>query len=244
MKNASRSYIFPPLKPTWRRYWKIFISNSNLSIYRALEYEALSHIKYSGRLLDFGGGNNAHYVDNIKALLNNGIYESINMDTKIQPTFHVERGGLFPIHSNVYDMVLSLNTLEHVYEINIALSEIVRVLKPGGKIVFGIPFLFRGHGSPDDFNRPTPSWWYETLVPLGISELQITPLVWDIMVTGLSITEYSGPLRSVRRILIPLYGLLYSKFKAGGSTDRYPYAMSAALSDFALGYIISGTKTS
>lgn len=242
MTDSPKYHLNSPLKPTWRRYREIFIRSSGLSIYRMLEYEALSQLDYSGRVLDFGGGNKAHYVNDFKSWLQDGSYESINIAEEMEPTYLVARGGAFPIDADTFDMVLSVNTLEHVYEMDIALREIVRVLKPGGRIVFAVPFLFRVHGSPDDYNRPTPSWWFETLTRLGITELQITPLVWDIMTTGLSLTESSGPFRRLRRILVPLYGLLYAKIKAPGPGERYPGPIGEALANGALGYIITGAK--
>lgn len=58
-----------------------FFRSTNLSIYRALEYETLSQFDYRGRVLDFGGGDKAHYVDMMKSSLDPGTYESVNIST-------------------------------------------------------------------------------------------------------------------------------------------------------------------
>jgi|APSaa5957512622_1039677.scaffolds.fasta_scaffold51227_2 SAM-dependent methyltransferase len=231
-----------PLKPTWRRYVNIFINNFNMSIYRALEYEALSRLEFSGRILDFGGGENAHYLSSIKTWTLDGGYESVNISAEMKPTYLIALGDDLPVADNTFDMVISINTLEHVYNLNKVLKELVRVLRPGGRIVLAVPFLFRMHGCPDDYNRPTVSWWRETLPQYGVNDMEVTPLVWDILTTGLSVTERAGPFSSLRRILVPLYGLLYAQIRGRGTGDRYPQQIGEALSNAALGYVISGVK--
>ena len=42
----------------------------------------------------------------------------------------------------VFDAVLSADVLEHVPDIDAALRETVRILKPGGKLLATFPFLF------------------------------------------------------------------------------------------------------
>lgn len=238
------SYLNMPLKPTWRRYKDIFLRNSNISIYRALEYEALSKVPFSGRILDFGGGNKAHYVTALKSWMRDGAYESANISAEMEPTYLVTPGGDLPVAAGIFDMVVSVNTLEHVYHLDGALRELARVLKPGGRIVLAVPFLFRMHGCPDDYNRPTASWWRETLPRLGVDDLSITPLVWDAMTTGLSVTEGAGPFSKLRRVLVPLYGLLYAQVRGWGSGERYPRSTGETLANVALGYVITGVKQS
>jgi SAM-dependent methyltransferase len=237
-------YLNMPLKPTWGRYKELFLRNSSISIYRAMEYEALSHLRYSGRILDFGGGETAHYAPAMKSWISDGTYESVNITASMQPTYLLAPNEAIPIASNTFDMVVSINTLEHVFHLEEVLKELIRVLNTGGQIVFAVPFLFRVHGCPDDYNRPTASWWKETLTQLGIHELEITPLVWDVMTTGLSVTEGAGPFSKLRRWLVPLYGLLYAQVRGRGPGKNYPAQVGEALANVALGYVITGKKQS
>ena len=230
-----------PLVPTWARYKSIFVEQSDISIYRALEYEVLSSLDYSGRILDFGGGEHAHYVPGLRSWISDGEYESINISPDMAPTYLVKPGGEFPLRPGSFDMVLSVNTLEHVYDLNEVLQKLLTVLRPGGRIVFAVPFLYRVHGCPDDYNRPTASWWARTLIDMGVSELRIRPVVWDFMTSGLSITEGAGPVKRLRRLTVPLYGLLYGWLKARGK-NRYPCAIGNALANMAVGYVITGLK--
>lgn len=240
--NETTKILRMPLKPTWQRYINIFIENSAISIYRAMEYEALSKLDYCGRLLDFGGGGRAHYLPQLQTWIKNGTYESANISAEMQPTYLVEPGQELPVAADTFDMVLSVNTLEHVYDLEVTLTRLLRVLKPGGRVVLAVPFLYRVHGCPNDYNRPTASWWQETLPRLGVHDLNITPLVWDVMTSGFSISEGAGPFKKLRRILIPLYGLLYAKLRANKSGKCYPSPIGEALANVALGYVITGIK--
>ena len=54
-----------------------------------------------------------------------------------------------------FDYVIIFNALEHVYDVNNALKEIKKILKPNGKIIISTPFIYRYHKAPKDFNRFT-----------------------------------------------------------------------------------------
>ncbi len=57
--------------------------------------------------------------------------------------------------SNSFDIVICVSVLEHVKDYNKAVSEIFRVLKPGGETVIAVPFLFPLHDVPGDYWRFT-----------------------------------------------------------------------------------------
>lgn len=54
-----------------------------------------------------------------------------------------------------FDYVLAIEVFEHLERPQIASNEILRVLKPGGKAVITVPFMFRVHGDPFDYQRFT-----------------------------------------------------------------------------------------
>ena len=60
-----------------------------------------------------------------------------------------------PFLDNVFDAVFSLNVLEHVANPNKSASELLRVLKPGGRIYAVVPFLQPEHGYPHHFYNMT-----------------------------------------------------------------------------------------
>ncbi len=50
------------------------------------------------------------------------------------------------------------NVLEHVENYEKLISEIFRILKPGGKFEIFVPFMHRYHEDPKDIFRPTHSY--------------------------------------------------------------------------------------
>jgi len=61
-----------------------------------------------------------------------------------------------PIAGNAVDTVLLLDVLEHLRHPQAALAECARVLRPGGRLLISMPFLYPLHDAPHDFQRLTP----------------------------------------------------------------------------------------
>lgn len=62
-------------------------------------------------------------------------------------------GRVFPVVDGSFDAVLCSQVLEHVFEPEAFLGEIRRVLKPGGRLVLAVPFVWDEHEQPQDFAR-------------------------------------------------------------------------------------------
>lgn len=60
-----------------------------------------------------------------------------------------------PMQNDAVDGIVCDNVLEHVRDIEVAISELHRVLKPGGYVYISTPFLYPYHSSPDDYRRWT-----------------------------------------------------------------------------------------
>lgn len=60
-----------------------------------------------------------------------------------------------PLPNASIDTVLLLEVLEHLRHPAQALSEIARVLRPGGKLLLTMPFLYPVHDAPHDYQRFT-----------------------------------------------------------------------------------------
>jgi SAM-dependent methyltransferase len=80
-----------------------------------------------------------------------------------------------PFADNSMDGVISLAVLEHVHNPDDFLKEALRVLKPGGFIITGVPFMQGYHASPSDHTR----WTHEGLASWhernGFSTEQVIP---------------------------------------------------------------------
>lgn len=60
-----------------------------------------------------------------------------------------------PLLDGVCDVAILSNVLEHVYEPQVLLREVYRVLKPGGVVLLVVPFMIKLHQKPYDFFRYT-----------------------------------------------------------------------------------------
>lgn len=61
----------------------------------------------------------------------------------------------FPFADGTFDTIFCCSVLEHVTDPASALAAMARLLKPGGKIVLSVPFVYFVHGAPQDFYRFT-----------------------------------------------------------------------------------------
>jgi len=68
-----------------------------------------------------------------------------------------------PFASAGFDTIFCNAVLEHVPDIHRVMSELTRILKPGGYLIVGMPFLQPYHQCPTDFRRYTR----EGLIELG-----------------------------------------------------------------------------
>lgn len=66
-------------------------------------------------------------------------------------------GNRLPFSDQSFDTVMCTEVLEHLPEPPTALAEMARVLRPGGRMLFTVPFSQPLHELPSDYYRFTPS---------------------------------------------------------------------------------------
>ena len=105
----------------------------------------------SGILLDLGAGNQPFRV------WYSGLAEKcVAVDVAPAPGLDVlSMAAPLPFGSASFDTVLCTSVLEHVHDAEAAVSEIARILKPGGRLIITVPFLYPTHEAPYDFWRTT-----------------------------------------------------------------------------------------
>ena len=123
---------------------------------QAKEYNKLIREHSHGRLLDLGCGSLPLY-----AMYRDFINVSISADWSITPKnklfldIKIDLNKRLPIIDNIFDTIILTDVLEHIANPNILIQEITRILKPGGKIIIGVPFFHLLHEEPFDYFRYT-----------------------------------------------------------------------------------------
>ena len=227
----------PPPVPGFSRWWRMTRAYPGQSILRMLTYEKLITLRIAGRVLDMGGGRNAKYLSLLPAGL---AMESVNIDPKIAPTHLVEPGKPLPFADGMFDAVICLNTLEHIYDSIAVLNELFRVVKPGGQVHVMVPFMFRIHGHPDDYFRATPSWWRETFSRAGFTALDFFPLVWGRASTAAVVPGFRGLFPRLRLHLAMMRDIIMTRLAFRGSA--LAGARGERICNTAPGWFMTGHK--
>src|SRR5580698_2793087 len=108
-----------------------------------------------------------------------------------------------PLSDASIDVVLITQVLEHIPEPIAVISEIRRVLKPGGTLLLSVPSIFPQHGSPGDYWRYMPQGlhWilrdFKNVVVRG--EAGTIPSIF--LVVNVYLQLLTGPLPWLQRLL-------------------------------------------
>lgn len=142
-------------------------------------FRSISEIapRLKGDILDFGCGAKPY-----ESLFKNA-KSYIGVDIKISGHNHQESkvdifydGKTLPFDSGKFDNVVSFEVFEHVFNLEEVITEIRRVLKPGGQLLVSLPFAWDEHEVPYDFARYTSFGIRHILVKNGfqVEELKKT----------------------------------------------------------------------
>lgn len=105
-----------------------------------------------GCLLDVGCGTKPY-----RALFTVDSYRGLDIDSSTTRALGVADdlydGNQFPYSQCTFDSALCNQVLEHVFNPNEFLAEINRVMKPGGKLLLTVPFVWDEHEQPYDYAR-------------------------------------------------------------------------------------------
>jgi SAM-dependent methyltransferase len=81
-----------------------------------------------------------------------------------------------PLPDASFDTVVLTDVLEHIPTPDGLITEIARVLRPGGRVMIGVPFMYWLHEGPYDFNRYTRYQLARLLEKAGLNVLQLTEI--------------------------------------------------------------------
>lgn len=109
----------------------------------------------TGIMMDFGSGSKPY-----KPLFN--VIKYVGVDYDGEGHLHDNEeidvfydGKYIPFNNDYFDSVFSSEVFEHIFNLEEILPEIVRVMKPGAKILITCPFVWNEHEIPVDYARYT-----------------------------------------------------------------------------------------
>lgn len=202
------------------------------SPWRKLLYPELKKLVLSGSVLDLGGARDSDYHR-----LFGGIYtiQVANNAKDTHPDFLFDFENKFPIEDRSFDMVLCLNTLEHIYNHGQFLAEAKRVLKPNGKIVLAVPFLVQVHPSPKDYFRYSEQALRLMFEANSFDHVVVTPVGRGPFIVSAQILYnalHIAPLRMLAFVAALVLDMCLSRITRRYNQSFYP-----------LGYLVTATAS-
>lgn len=168
----------------------------------------------NGITIDLGGGGKPSYLPVLKI---NGRFINVDRIKEALPTIvgNIEKD--YPIADASVDNALLFNTLEHVFNHQHVISEMHRILKPGGRALVYVPFLFPIHTHQteqflvDDYFRYSESSLTRIFECAGFKSIRIEPMGGAFLV----LAEYLSMMLPITafRILISSSALILQKLE-------------------------------
>jgi SAM-dependent methyltransferase len=112
--------------------------------------DQLQKLPSRSSVLDVGVGSAPYW--NLREDLN---WQGIDVEDGPKVDFIINKDSSWPISNSSIDYIFCTQVLEHVENPAFLVSEIRRVLKPGGAVILNTPFLYPFHGMPNDQLRYT-----------------------------------------------------------------------------------------
>ena len=187
----------------------------------------------SGRTLELGVGENIYAPDDATII-------TLDIDPTYGPMVVGDAHHL-PFRDDAFTTVVASQVFEHLHTPTVAMDEVTRVLRPGGRTLLAVPFLYFLHQQPHDYYRYTEFG----LRALCADRLRIDSLIGygnrlsvaaDVLFTRTETSSY--PRRVLRKL---------RKAVAPPDPTRHHPRIGALLvrfhrDDFPSGYVLVATK--
>jgi SAM-dependent methyltransferase len=140
--------------------------------------DQLSKIPQGSTVLDVGVGSAPYW--HLRPDLD---WHGLDVSEGEKVDFLITKDKVWPIRNESFDVVFCTQVIEHVEVPEFIVSQIKRVLKPGGLVILNAPFLYPFHGMPEDQSRFTTSQLMFLFKDYEISECGILGGVGSSMAT-------------------------------------------------------------
>lgn len=165
----------------------------------------------SGEIIDVGCGRKPY-----KTLFNVSKY--VGIDIEQSGHSHADEnidvfydGKVFPFQDFAFDNAICNQVLEHVFNPDEFLTEIHRVLKPGGQLLLTVPFSWDEHEQPYDYARYSSFGLKHLLLKTGFEVIESRKSVNDVRAIFQLLNAYFYKATLTKSGIINLLiGILYS----------------------------------
>lgn len=194
--------------------------SKNKSVIRAFLNLRLSNEYLKGKTIDVGGGGGDSYISFVKRD-KDVTFETF--DLKVGKQVDFEKDPL-PARDATYDTVVFLNVMEHIFNYQHIANEVVRILKPGGKLIGFVPFLMWYHPDHKDFFRYTHEALQIIFDKTGASKVTIEPIARGPFAAASHMTLLSYP-RFMRVLIFSLSYFMDSLYLALRKNNSSKYML-------------------
>ena len=149
-----------------------------------------------GRLLDLGCGNvplYEMYRPSITAAVCVDWPSSYHGRTHVDVACDLNQP--IPFASASFDTIVASDVIEHLFDYQTVWSEIARLLRPSGRVIIGVPFMYWLHEEPHDHFRPTEFALRRFCAQHGLRVVSLEPyggaadVIFDIIAKHLGVSE-------------------------------------------------------
>lgn len=158
--------------PKRRRRRRPYVNASRVQLARQMRQFARQTPK-GALVLDAGAGKSPY-----RHLFKHARYEAADfaeLSTRYAPLDYVCNLTAIPVEDGRFDAIFCNQVLEHLPEPGRALTEMLRVLKPGGRMLLSAPLYYEEHQQPYDFFRYTQFALRRLFEEAGF---QVTSIEW------------------------------------------------------------------
>ena len=172
-------------------------------------------------VLDYGAGGSPY-----RSLFGNSEYRRADVMPSIDCDYIIAPDGTVPESPAEFDLVLSSQVLEHVYDPAVYLSECFRLLKPGGTLLLTTHGTYEDHGCPYDFQRWTADGLRRDLERAGFEIVGLQKITTGLRAVAFLMERYFYTVSYSRRTL---FGLALWMCRKLLSRYRYRYWLHSRL---------------